>query len=528
MGGHNVTVDYYDKVYQSQIADSTLRREAIRMPNVVPHVQGSVLDLGCGLGEMANLLGDREYLGIDFSPVAIQYARESTRNPNARFQLVDFRDGLLCRQFDTVLLLEVLEHVDDPAAIVELAQRYARKRVIATVPIDIPDSAHIKPQWNKADLVALLGELAVCKEFCKYWWLAVKVVEVEVSVCMIVRNEESVLATAIESTMGLADEVVILDTGSTDGTVALAKGLGCRVLTGGDRMNKGASRNQAIDATQGEWVVILDADERIADPVGLRKFLLQSDGQAVYIKLSYMNGDDEPTLTYPQMRCWRRGTFKYQYRAHEVPMPVDGWGKIEHTDLVWEHRPPSDRAWKSQYTLDRLLLDMKENPGHARPLYYLGRQYAYRSEWEKGIEFLTRYLEMPGHDEADAWLCLSKCYGGLGNEPESVRALYRACAAQPERREWWGALAEIYHAKGQDIIATGLLKCALEIPLPERTYVSHYWYGSHIYDLLARCLWKLGRYNEGYGYAKKALALAPGDRRLQNNLAFFEGKLCLS
>ena len=51
-----------------------------------------------------------------------------------------------------------------------------------------------------------------------------------VTVCMIVRNEEEILSRAIASTVGLADEIVVLDTGSTDGTVVLAKSLNCKTL----------------------------------------------------------------------------------------------------------------------------------------------------------------------------------------------------------------------------------------------------------------------------------------------------------
>ena len=124
---------------------------------------------------------------------------------------------------------------------------------------------------------------------------------------MIVRNEEEILEQAVTSTRGLADEIVVLDTGSTDKTLALAKGLECRVLTGGDRMHKADSRNRAIDAAQGDWVIVLDADECIVDPVSLRIFLEETDAQAVYIKLAFMDGNDNPTLTYQQMRCWRAG-----------------------------------------------------------------------------------------------------------------------------------------------------------------------------------------------------------------------------
>lgn len=343
---------------------------------------------------------------------------------------------------------------------------------------------------------------------------------------MITWNEVKTLELAISSIADLADEIVVVDTGSTDGTSELAQRLRAQVILGGDRMHKAQSRNSAMQAASGDWIVILDADERIADPAGLREFLESTDAQAVCIKLVYMDGSDMPTLTYPQMRCWRKGAFEYKYRAHEVPLPVNGWGKLAHTDFVWEHRPPKDQSWKAQYTLERLLLDVEENPDSPRPLYYLGRQHLYCGQWEKGVEILRQYLDTPGrHDRADAWYHLAKCYGKLGRRVEQVKALHQACAERPMRREWWGALASVYHADGKDEIAVGLLKCALEIPLPTNTYTSYYWYGQQIHDLLARCLWKLTRYKEGRRHAKRALDLLPGDTRLKKNLAFFEGKI---
>ena len=340
---------------------------------------------------------------------------------------------------------------------------------------------------------------------------------------MIVRNEEEILSRAIASTVGLADEIVVLDTGSTDGTVVLAKSLNCKTLVGGDRMHKSQSRNEAMAAASGDWIVILDADERIADPEGLRAFLETTEARAVYIKLAYVNSDGNTTLSYPQMRCWRRDTYRYKYRAHEVPVPTNGWGELAHTDFVWEHRPPADRKWKLKYTLERLSLDVRENPGDARPLYYLGRQYMYNAMWREAITTLRQYLAFPeGRDGADAWHCLSKCYGKLDDRREQIRCLHQACAAQPMRREWWGSLAELYHADGREEIAIGLLKCALEIPIPgDKTYTTHYWYGAHPHDLLARCLWKLRRYEEGHEQAVVAAALAPGSDRLKKNLAFF-------
>ena len=71
-------------------------------------------------------------------------------------------------------------------------------------------------------------------------------------------------------------------------------------------------------------------------------------------------------------------------------------------------------------------------------------------------------------------------------------------------------------------MAAGVLKCALEIPPDHRTYVSGRWHGAHIYDLLARCMWNIGRMDEGSKYARKALELEPTNERLQKNVAHFD------
>jgi glycosyltransferase involved in cell wall biosynthesis/2-polyprenyl-3-methyl-5-hydroxy-6-metoxy-1,4-benzoquinol methylase len=338
---------------------------------------------------------------------------------------------------------------------------------------------------------------------------------------MIVRNEADILEQAIQSTVGLADEVVILDTGSEDNTIDIAGALGAVTLINGDRMHKARSRNATMSVATGDWIVILDADEQIADPIGFRAFLEGTEARSVFIRLSYMDGD-KPTLTFSQQRAWRRGAFEYKYRAHEVPIPTDGWGEIAYTDFVWEHRPPADRLWKSDYTLERLQMDVAENPLDSRPLFYLGRLHTNRKEWEQGRDTLLRYLDAPGRDQGDGWYNLAYCYNGLGDQDARIRALYQACASMTDRREYWCELASIYHQDGGDNIALGLLKCALEQPAPTHSYVRAGWYGAGIYDLTARCLWKLARYEEGLEYAIQAAELAPDDERIACNLLWFE------
>jgi tetratricopeptide (TPR) repeat protein len=233
-----------------------------------------------------------------------------------------------------------------------------------------------------------------------------------------------------------------------------------------------------------------------------------------------------PTLTFAQQRIWRRGAYLYKYRAHEVPLPVNGWGKIAYSDFVWEHRPPpAGREWKREHMLMLLLMDVDENPGDARPMYYLAREYMYLGAHNPAIEWSRRYLNTAPRgdsDKVEAWGVMATCFFQTGRRKEGLECLYQAMAEQPGRRDWPCLLAEQYHASGEHAVAIGLLKQALEYGRPETGYINEFWFGPGIYDLLARCLWYAGRQAEGLPYAQQAVALAPDNAHYRANLKFFE------
>jgi len=176
---------FYDKRFKRVVTEEdeesfAWRRE--RYGAVVPHIVGSsVLDLGCGLGLIAAQIDGRDYVGVDFSDYAVRYCKRFTKNTNARFEHADLRTWRPSRQFDTVLLLEVLEHVDKPTEVAKLALEYAKMRVVASVPREMPGSAHVWPKWTPADLERMLGKLTACELFGgkdnDRWWLAVKDIE---------------------------------------------------------------------------------------------------------------------------------------------------------------------------------------------------------------------------------------------------------------------------------------------------------------------------------------------------------------
>jgi len=147
---------------------------------------------------------------------------------------------------------------------------------------------------------------------------------------MIVRDEEQRLPAALRSVHELADEVVVVDTGSTDGTVALAREAGCRVLSHRWQDDFAAARNVALEAAAGRWCLMLDADEvlRCEEGVDLRA-LLSSDEQLDFGLLRIITpdhlGEQEQAWAVRLVRAtpgWR-----YRYPVHEQLEVHNGRGR---------------------------------------------------------------------------------------------------------------------------------------------------------------------------------------------------------
>ena len=373
---------------------------------------------------------------------------------------------------------------------------------------------------------------------------------VPITLCMIMKNEYGRINQAISSARGLTKDVVIADTGSTDESIKCCRDLGCTVITGADYMNKAESRNTAIENASGDWVVILDADEIITDPIALRRKINEMDkagiGGGPIIAGCSMGHGGVPTEKFNQMRVWRKDLYRYRYRAHELPNLVDpdGNSSVWNIPVLFAHYPDRSNAhtaWKLQYTLDRLLLDIEDYPDAARPRYYIGRQYVYLGEYDKAIVNLDEFLKMTkvsGHwDRPNACMDMYKCYIEMSNKEEdkelksdlvakSIEWLYSACYENPTNKKWWFELANRYYALGKHDLVVGLISLMFALPVENQWgYRATICEGPDPLDLMARSFWKLGKYRAGYECAKKALDMDKNNKRLKDNLQFFIDKL---
>lgn len=143
-----------------------------------------------------------------------------------------------------------------------------------------------------------------------------------ISLCMIVRDEEANLGRCLRSVEGEVDEIIVVDTGSTDRTVAIAERHGARVLHEEWRNDFAGPRNVSLDAATGDWILVLDADEElVCGGLHLRDLAREAGHlEGYYLRnVSYL-GEKEgiEAIVNAQLRLFRnRPAYRYDRALHE-------------------------------------------------------------------------------------------------------------------------------------------------------------------------------------------------------------------
>ncbi|MFD0485474.1 glycosyltransferase family 2 protein [Kineococcus sp. GCM10028916] len=161
-----------------------------------------------------------------------------------------------------------------------------------------------------------------------------------ISGCYIVKDEAEMLPASLAAIGPFVDEVVVYDTGSTDGTRELASELGARVVEGYWDDDFGAARNRALEHCRGEWVMVVDADEIVqGDARRWRREVRLATCDAFSVEIrSGSWGAVGRSAAFRATRAFRRSLGRYEGALHE--QVVGRWGDIDRarTDaVVLEH-----------------------------------------------------------------------------------------------------------------------------------------------------------------------------------------------
>lgn len=354
----------------------------------------------------------------------------------------------------------------------------------------------------------------------------------KVSVYAICKNEETFARRWMES-MSEADEVVVLDTGSSDHTAEILQELGAKVTKDAIipwRFDTARNRSLDLVSMDTDICVCTDLDE-VFHP-GWRKLLEDAwqpgTGQASYRYTWSFNSDGSEEVVFWCQKIHARKNYRWTHPVHEVLTWVGpGAAKpiVTIDGIQLDHHPDPNKS-RGQY-LPLLELSVKEDPDDDRNVHYLGREYFFYHRWEECIATLMHHLSMPTatwKDERSASMrYIAKSCLMLGDSQQARNWYLQAIAEAPHLREPYMDLAQmLYESQEWD----GMLyftECALSITQRPRSYICEAapW-GSLPHDLRCMAFYHTGRPLQALEEARLALTLEPENSRLQGNVTLLE------
>ena len=227
------------------------------------------------------------------------------------------------------------------------------------------------------------------------------------SFCMIARNEESELAACLDSVRDLAAELIVVDTGSTDRTPAIAAAYGARVVPFDFTVaDFAAARNCAIDHARGEWILMLDADERL-DPAGapeIRKLLAENRNAGYFLERRNCSPSGDKPFTDFVVRLFPNfQQVRYRGRVHETvdASILAAGGALVKTGIRIDHRfrfDPEARKRKNRWYIEILNEEIAANPADDSRLDFLAAEYHQLEMFDEATAVAERIARVRPND----------------------------------------------------------------------------------------------------------------------------------
>lgn len=337
----------------------------------------------------------------------------------------------------------------------------------------------------------------------------------KIAVYTITKNEEQFMERWAKS-CAEADYRLIVDTGSTDGTVQAAIDNSCiaeRIAISPWRFDDARNAALALLPDDIDYCIALDADEVLTP--GWRQHLESLDPSIVtrprYKYVWSWNPDGTEGLVYSGDKIHARRGYRWKHPVHEVIVPV-GKEVQQWVGLEIRHHPDSSKS-RSQY-LPLLELAVQEDPNDDRNQFYLGREYMFNDMKDLAEKHLLRHLELSTWraERSTAMRYLSR----VTNQREHW--LLKACAESPDRREPWVESAQMYYEYKNWPMCFSSATKALSIKEKPMEYLceAQSW-GSTPHDLASISAWNMGMKEVSIKYSIDALRLEPSNPRLRSN-----------
>ena len=352
------------------------------------------------------------------------------------------------------------------------------------------------------------------------------------SVCMIVHNEEHSLPAALESVHEHADEIVVVDTGSTDKTKEIAgKFSKVRIFdydAGTPIRSFSAARNFAFSKATCRYSMWLDGEQTVADLGVVTKAL--KAGNPDVVRLYTKSGG----ISYVRARVCLSYFAEFVDRVHEF-MVGDGLRAVTLDSPItrtWHEKKGREDSRERNIRLLTLMIreEGKKNPRYSRWVYYLAKELKEMGKTDEALRYCRERITLGGfwEERAQAALWIVQILKDRGHHNEAIKAAYEALKFCDGWRDAYYLIADCYFRLKNYGRAVGWLQHTLTIPKPN----TKLWKWEAVYQylpqlLLSNCCEARGDVLGAVRWARKELQCAPPEQhaRIKARLAKLEQKL---
>lgn len=318
-----------------------------------------------------------------------------------------------------------------------------------------------------------------------------------ISVCLIAKNEEQLIGNCLSSVSRIADEVIVVDTGSTDRTRVIAEGFGAHVIQHKWNGSYGSARNVYLRAARGDWILILDADETIAREDLAKIERLVRRRSVIGYRLTVRNYTDEHDL------MWNWVPNDCAYPGEEEFSACPGWmktlalrlfrnfpdleyleGNLTHTTLIESLRKHPGRiedldnvaihhfqylkggsrflSAKQRLKLKSEILHVKQFPQDPDPYLNIAKTLFAEKRDKEALSYLARAVKLDRsfHDAYQLWGMIELANGRLSSAEKQLK---RALRIRAESADAWALLGITLVEGGRHSDGMRALKTALQL-----------------------------------------------------------------
>lgn len=224
-----------------------------------------------------------------------------------------------------------------------------------------------------------------------------------ISVCILAKNEEKNITDAIQSVKNFADEIIVLDTGSTDNTISICESLQCKIFSFKWNNSFSEARNKLIELSNSDWILMLDSDEKITyETSKIIKFIVSNlDQNFVYSTkifnfIDTINNINDAVISYMPRLIPNNKNFEYSGDIHETVISknniTDFILNLENIQIYhygYQKRviEEKDKLFRNRSLLEKAL---EINPKDISNLYHLAINFREEENYIRYLEILKQ------------------------------------------------------------------------------------------------------------------------------------------